>query len=560
MKKISYEEFDNSLKIGDNTFIVSRDNKKGIYHNMSMIVPCECDICDFGYQGSVKLVKDGKHGFYRDGKIIPIIYDRIDFLEDNLYLIEQKGKKGIYNIDLKVEFFPCKYDSIRRINNRYFLKIKDNSYIYNLAGEKLFGKSGINIEVMENNRDLVSLNYDNKKTVFDLISLKELEIDSENYLFYKKAENDDILIAGEKGDKIDIYINGMLIVSVDKLTYNITFDSQFIYLNSKNIVTLIDIQNKKIVSDNVKVITSMNNLICIYDKVENTGIKFINNRKVIYCNDESIAINFGVKKLFFIQENLKKLYVYNEETEMINAISDCKSINNIINSDILKITTTNGTIRFINSYTGQLVDTEFKNIYNNSYESIFNKEANNENIDYFLDNNYVKETDYSIVQDLNNLYGVIDNKINLVFPCIAMKIGKIICEYVSFSADGRNFGVFNLKTSEFMLKPIYKKVYHVDDRFVVGVNQDDTKVILNLISREVTLIKEEKLEITNFYDEYNVSIDDIDISKTNKKIVLPIIEECSNTDGLAYVGHLLYAEEDIIEEAILRERTKKDYM
>lgn len=108
---ITDPEYDKIESIKDDYFIVTKDNKKGVFHLAKNGIECSCD--DISYIGKNRFIarKNKKEGLYEDGKlIIPCIYDKL--IPDGMSTSFFKKKAGVIseNGETIVDF---KYSNIK---------------------------------------------------------------------------------------------------------------------------------------------------------------------------------------------------------------------------------------------------------------------------------------------------------------------------------------------------------------------------------------------------------------------------------------------------------------
>ncbi|MGG6544191.1 UNVERIFIED_CONTAM: WG repeat-containing protein [Prevotella sp. 15_C9] len=162
--------------------------------------------------------KKGKQGLYNERKepCIPIKYDAIVQITDNLFRVEKNGKKGVYNSNGTKVLSPI-YDEIIEkgfwFGNNGCLKVgKDGKYgicnehgipITKLIYSKIKGNSD-KLELVKGNTSDFLLNYKylvyDYKTIKDAFSVPVNGIETKDYFVFKKDSLFGLL--NEKGEMV----------------------------------------------------------------------------------------------------------------------------------------------------------------------------------------------------------------------------------------------------------------------------------------------------------------------------------------------------------------------
>ena len=158
--------------IGD-YLIVKKDDKYGLVDkNNNSILPIKYTSISPRYYNinEYLLNENNKISYYKDGNIIDLPYENAAFFKfDNKNIVvEEHGKKGIYDIEVNNLIIPIEYDEISEIST--LLKVKKNNLytLYNEQGKIIV--SNVDDILYQNypNTNFLSIKNNDKKSLYDV--------------------------------------------------------------------------------------------------------------------------------------------------------------------------------------------------------------------------------------------------------------------------------------------------------------------------------------------------------------------------------------------------------
>lgn len=367
-------------------------------------------ILNYTYIGEISenfvVVSDGNNFSYFDinnNKLLTNLkYQIPDTLKNNDQLtlnnlIFKDGLAPIYNnnliglIDKKGStIIEPSYEYVKVLNQNLILVYKNSKYYFiNHKGEKLFNLKFEIIEIINDNTFII---YDDNK--YGIIN-----------------NNGNFLLNYDEYDEINYIKND---TTTDYIIYTIKDNQRLNYLFNNNKLTKIEqITNLTITTFNENNIYLIDNegYYNIYNINDKTNKKLQNKYVAIdkFINGIALAINDDMKT-GFINESEKIIipFEYNmENTTNFNAFNYA-----IVSKDNL--------IGIIDNTKKEIIPIKYKDIYiikkdrflvynENNQVNIIDKDENN-----FTNNNYIsinieESSEYLIIQDKNNLYGIINN-------------------------------------------------------------------------------------------------------------------------------------------------------
>lgn len=392
----------------------------------------------------------GKEGIYNaiQGCLtIPIIYESINVVNSNTFIIRKEKKYGVLGDDNKT-IIPIEFDYIyfNYIDN-YFFTTKDNKTgVYNIEGKIIIP---IKFENITYNNDYFFIKENNKIGIYDKDGKNIIPVEFDNIDF-----NDNYFIV-KKANKVGVYDNeGKNIIPPIEFDYINYYQNSHFFVRSNYKEGIYNINGENIIPVEFDYIHYIQNYNCfLVNKNNKNGV--FNNKGEQIISTEYDEINIPhIHQIFLIQKNYK-WGIYENDNKILPTIYDHIDIILYKNEPFYKVNLNN-----------------FYNIINTNGLKMFNKEY--EDIT-FLDNgipvqnilhHYISITKNFVIKTKNSdgtfsLYNdkgkmLIENFDNFGYECNNTN-------YRMFSQK-RKIGLFNLNKNQIILPAIYENIIPISNQ------------------------------------------------------------------------------------------------
>ncbi len=524
MEKFEYVKYNFMKSFDNNIKVVGNDGIYGIYQNGVFLVPLVCDEI-YVVRGIFYLSSNGKKGLFKNGVLVPIIYDKISEINSNLFIVTMNGKQGVYDLSEGCEIIPCEYMDIR-FNNNYFIGSNfDKNVIFDSKGNKIYERECEHIGFSNVDKSYFTIKDGKYRNIYDSKRNKEMEIGDDNWWIEKyELPDKSTLLIKESRNHNKIYYNSEFICEVNFPIRKFNVVNNYIYISSDLFDYLVDINEKKIVSYDARV---MGNIIVMLDKENNKGMIHKGKSAVISGDDCSIHIDYNYGKVYFIDKN-DELYFVDSDLNEGFVCDGCKTIKKF-DENYIVIENVDNTKKFLDKRTKRVVKGELYNEICDISISVHSNKVNN--ISYYLENYILNDYKYRIVVGENGKKGLFDDKImEEILPCEFEEIGFVIDGFVAYSYDGEYYGVVNIDTKEDILSPVFKEIIFVDSRYIAGVDDDNLVHIICIRNRDYFIKNKTEFKMLNYYGKYYIRHNDDCLDQFGSLYgVLPVITENEST-------------------------------